>query len=184
MGELIQAGKIEQTILLIRGQKVILDADLARLYGITTKRLNEQVKRNRERFPEDFMLRLTKAEKEELVANCDRFRNLKHSIELPYAFTEYGAIMAANVLRSRRAIEASLFVVRAFVKMRGVLTDTRELARRLAALERELKARMDVHETAIVDILQRVMDLIDSPEAPEPPRRPIGFQKGERRDRF
>jgi len=102
---------IEQVILLIRGQKVILAADLAGLYGVTTKRLNEQVKRNRERFPEDFLFQLTTEEKNELVANCDHLSNLKFSPKLPYAFTEHGAIMAASVLNSEQAIETSIFVV-------------------------------------------------------------------------
>jgi hypothetical protein len=94
---------------------------------------------------------------------------------LPWAFTEHGAIMAANVLNSPRAVQMTVFIVRAFVKMRGLLTDTRELARKLAALETELKERLDVHEAAIVTILQRVMDIINPPTLPEPPRRPIGF---------
>ena len=177
MGELIPVGKIEQTILLIRGQKVILDADLARLYGVTTKRLNEQVKRNRERFPEDFMFRLLKEEKEELVANCDRFRNLKHSIELPYAFTEYGAIMAASVLNSHRAIEVSIYVVRAFVKLKEMVSAHRELARKLAEFERRIKG----HDEQIQSLVEAIRQLMTPPEpTPEPasesPRRRIGFQ--------
>jgi len=94
------------------GQKVILDADLAKLYGVTTKRLNQQVKRNRERFPEDFMFQLTTEEKAEVVANCDHLSRLKFSPASPYAFTEHGAVMAASVLNTPRAIEVSIFVVR------------------------------------------------------------------------
>ncbi len=95
---------------------------------------------------------------------------------LPYAFTEHGAIMAANVLNSPRAVQMSIFVVRAFVRMRGALGDTRELARKLAALERELTGRLDVHESAVVGILQRMMDILDSPPPPRPRRSEIGFR--------
>jgi hypothetical protein len=115
MKALIPAEVIEQRILLIRGQKVILDADLAFLYGTTTKRLNEQVKRNRNRFPEDFMFRLTKGEKDEVVAICDHLVKLKFSPVLPNAFTEHGAIMVASVLNTGKAIQISVFVVRAFI---------------------------------------------------------------------
>ncbi|MFQ5714855.1 MAG: ORF6N domain-containing protein [Candidatus Scalinduaceae bacterium] len=110
--------RIEHSILLIRGEKVILDADLAVLYGVTTKRLNEQVKRNR--FPEDFMFQLTANEKAEVVANCDHLKRLKFSPNLPYAFTEHGA---------------SIEVVRAFVRLRQMLASNAELARKLTALE-------------------------------------------------
>ena len=99
----------------------------------------------------------------------------------PYAFTEHGAIMAATILNSPRAVQMSVFVVRAFVKMRALLTTTGEQARRLAALEKELKDRLDVHETAIVDILRRVMDIIDPPPGPEPPQKQIGFHVKEER---
>ena len=181
---LIPVERVEEAILLIRGQKVILDSDLASLYGVTTKRLNQQVKRNRDRFPEDFMFQLTKKEKLEVVANCDHLSSLKFSPVLPYAFTEHGAIMAANVLNSARAVQMSIFIVRAFVRMRSLMSDTRELARQLSILEKELKERLDVHESAIVSILQRVMDMIDPPELPKTPRKPIGFQIKERPARY
>jgi hypothetical protein len=167
---------ISTAILIVRGERVILDADLAATYGVTTKRLNEQVKRNADRFPPDFSFQLTEEEKAEVVANCDHLARLKFSPVLPRAFTEHGAIMAANVLNSPRAAQMSVFVVRAFVKMRSVLTDTRHLARKLAALEQELKARLDVHEAAIVDFLQRIMKILDPPPPPpEPPPPEIGF---------
>ena len=102
----------------------------------------------------------------------------------PYAFTEHGAIMAANVLKSPRAAQMSVFVVRAFIAMRRALTDNRELARKLAALEKELKERLDVHEAAIVTILQRVMEIIDPPPQPQPPRKQIGFHAKERGARY
>jgi len=105
---IISAARIEQSILVIRGEKVMLDADLAVLYGVTTKRLNEQVKRNRDRFPKDFIFQLTEREKREVVANCDHLKRLKFSLGLPYAFTEHGAIMLATVLNSPIAVKASI----------------------------------------------------------------------------
>ena len=168
---------VEPLIREVRGERVMLDSDLARLYGVPTKRLNEQVRRNADRFPPDFMFRLTGAETDSLRS---QFATLKtgrgqHRKYLPYAFTEHGAIMVANVLNSQQAVQMSVFVVRAFVKMRGVLTDTRALAKKLAALETELKSRLDTHEAAIVDVLQRVMDLIDPPPQTEPPKKEMGF---------
>ena len=129
--------RIEETILFIRGQKVILDADLAKLYSVTTKRLNQQVKRNSNRFPKDFMFQLTAEEKAEVVANCDHLSGLKFSPTLPYAFTEHGAIMAASVLNTPRAIETSIFVVKAFVKLREVLATHKDLENKLIALEKK-----------------------------------------------
>jgi hypothetical protein len=107
------------------------------------------------------------------IATLKRGQNIKY---LPYAFTEHGAIMAANVLNSPRAVQMSVFVVRAFVKMRAALTDTRELARKLAVVEADLKSRLDVHEVAIVEVLQRIMRILDPPPPPpEPPLPEIGF---------
>jgi hypothetical protein len=170
---------LEKRILNIRGERVILDVDLAEIYGISTKRLNQQIKRNADRFPTDFSFLLTQSEKREVVTSCDHFNRLKFSPVLPRAFTEHGAIMAATVLNSPKAVQMSLFVVRAFVKMRGAFSDTRELARKLAALEQELKGRLDIHEAAIVDVLQRIMRILDPPaEPPTPPEAPkpeIGF---------
>jgi hypothetical protein len=185
----VPAKRIEDAIFLIRGKRVILDADLAVLYEVETKRLNEAVKRNADRFPDDFGFRLTRQELECLKSqiatsgsalNRSQFAtgSQKHRDPryLPYAFTEHGAIMAANVLNCPRAVEMSVFVVRAFIRMRSMLADTKELARRLAALEKELKERLDVHESAIVSILQRVLDIIDPPALPNnPPRKRIGF---------
>lgn len=169
---------IEKLIREIRGCRVILDADLAGLYGVETKALNRAVKRNSDRFPEDFMFPLTRQEVEVLRYQFGTLKGGRgqHRKYLPYAFTEHGAIMAANVLNSRRAVQMSVFVVRAFLKMRALLGDKRELAKQLAALEKELKQRLDVHEAAIVTILQRVMDIIDPPSLPPPPPKPrIGF---------
>jgi len=118
---IIPVERIENSIVLIRGEKIMLDADLAILYGVSTKRLNEQVKRNRDRFPEDFMFQLTENEKAEVVANCDHLRRLKFSPNLPYAFTEHGAIMLATILNSSIAVQASIQVVRAFVKLQNLI---------------------------------------------------------------
>ena len=108
VNEIVLTERIENKILLIRGQRVMLDRDLAELYGVPTKVLNQAVKRNNERFPTDFIFVLTKSEKDELVTNCDRFNSLKHSTVLPFAFTEYGVLMLASVLNSPRAIEAGI----------------------------------------------------------------------------
>ncbi len=160
--------QVERRILLFRGHRVMVDADLAEVYGVPTKRLNEQVKRNADRFPEDFAFRLTPEEKTELVANCDRFSRLKHSTAFPLVFTEHGAIMAANVLNSGRAIEASVLVVRAFVRLRGLLSAHEELAKKLAALERKYDAH-DAHIKVIFDAIRALM------APPAKPGRRIGF---------
>jgi phage regulator Rha-like protein len=172
---------IDSLITTIRGQKVILDADLATVYQVPTKALNRAIKRNQEKFPEDFLFRLTRQEAGGLRRLRSQFVTLKpgrgqHRKYLPLAFTEHGAIMAANVLNSPQAAQMSVFVVRAFIKMRAVLLDTRELSRKLAALETELKSRLDLHESAIVDVLQRIMKVLDPPPPPpEPPTPQIGF---------
>jgi phage regulator Rha-like protein len=162
----------------IRGVRVMLDRDLAKIYGVPTKVFNQAVKRNRQRFPEDFMFRLTQKEAEALQASRSQIVTLKRGQNikyLPYAFTEYGALMAANILNSPRAVQMSIFVVRAFARMREALRGTPELARKLAALEKKLTARLDVHEAAIVQVLREVMQILNPPPEPEPPRRSIGF---------
>ena len=173
-----EAEEIEDRIVTIRGQKVILDSDLATAYGVEVRRLNEQVKRNSDRFPEDFAFRLNMDEWEELRSLRSQNATLKrgqHRKYLPRVFTEHGALMAANVLNSPRAVEMSLFMVRAFVRMRAVFSDTRELARKLVTLESEIRARLGTHDAAIVDILRRILDMIDPPPLPEPPKKQIGF---------
>jgi hypothetical protein len=164
---------IEKAILLIRGQKVMLDADLAKLYGVTTKRLNEQVRRNRKRFPEDFMFKLTAEEKSEVVANCDHLSRLKFSPTLPYVFTEHGAIMAASVLNTQRAVEASIFVVRAFVRLREMLATHKQLSRKLRELERKIEG----HDESIQAIFEAIHQLMASPEKPI---KKIGFEVKEK----
>ena len=169
---------ITPAIRTIRGQKVLLDEDLARIYGVTTKRLNEQVKRNAKRFPADFLFRLTPAETESLRSQIATSKGRGGRRFHPYAFTEHGAIMAANVLNSPEAVRMSVFVVRAFVQMRDLLGSTKELAKQLAALEKKLTSRLDGHESAIVEVLQRLMNILDPPPPPpkpETPKRRIGF---------
>jgi hypothetical protein len=173
--QIIPTADLESRILTVRGQKVILDADLAAIYGVTTKRLNEQVKRNPKRFPPDFIFRLTPMEKKEVVANCDHLFELKFSPILPHAFTENGAVMAANVLNSPQAVRMSVLVVRAFIQMRALLSGSKELAAELKKLEAKLTARLDVHETAIVDVLRRIMQLLDPPPAPPVSEKSMGF---------
>ena len=154
---LVPPERVDSRILWLRGQKVILDADLAEIYGVKTKALNQAVKRNAERFPSDFMLQLTANEKAEVVTNCDHLRRLKFSPTLPFAFTEHGAIMAANVINSPHAIQASVFVVRAFVKMREVLASHKELALKL----QELETRLENHDDAIRDLVLAIRDLAE-----------------------
>ena len=175
----------------IRGVRVMLDRDLAKIYGVPTFRFNEAIKRNRHRFPEDFMFQLSRAEFDSLTSQI-AMSSGKHAAltsqnamsktgrggrrTLPYAFTEHGALQAANVLRSPRAVQMSVFVIRAFVKMREALRGTPELARKLAALEKKLTARLDVHEAAIVQVLREVMQILNPPSPPpEPPKPHIGF---------
>ena len=166
---IIKVGTIQQRILLIRGEKVIIDADLAEFYGVPTKRLNEQVKRNKDRFPEDFMFHLSSDEKAEVVANCDHLSKLKYSKALPYAFTEHGAIMAASILNSPRAVEVSVFIVRAFIKLRQVIAEHRELAQKISQIERGLAH----HDEQIILLVKAIKKLME-PEPP-PKKRRIGF---------
>jgi hypothetical protein len=163
--------RVQTKILYIRGRKVILDADLAALYDVPTKRLNERVKRNRKRFPTDFMFQLTKDEKEELVANCDHLHRLKFSSVLPSAFTEYGAIMAASLLNSEQAIRRSIYVVRAFVRLRQMLAPYRDFLGRLDQFEKKLQ----VHDRQIISIIQVIKLLVPPPV--EKPKEPFGFHR-------
>lgn len=168
---------VESRILTIRGQKVILDSNLAAIYGVTPKRLNEQVKRNLKRFPSDFLFQLTREEfvnlRSQIATSSSGYGGRRF---LPYAFTENGAVMAANVLNSPQSVRMSVFVVRAFVRMRELLSGSRELALELRKLDARLTARLDIHEMAIVDVLRRIMELLDPPPPPPAPsKRPIGF---------
>jgi len=169
---------IKDRILNIREQKVILDADLAELYGTTTKVLNQAVKRQIDRFPEDFAFRLTNDEKKQVVTNCDHLLKLKFSPVAPLAFTEHGAIMAANVLNSKQAVQMSVFVVRAFVKMREQLTLTQEMAKRLAEIEKTLI----VHDSALVDLYKKIRPLLLPPKVQKKP--PIGFRDKNKKTKY
>ncbi len=166
--------QIANAILVLRGQRVLLDAELAALYGVTTKRLNEQVKRNAARFPADFIFRLTPTETVALNPSQNATGSQKHRDPrfAPYAFTEHGAIMAASILSSPRAIEMSVYVVRAFVQLREMLASNRELARRFAQLETRLDKKLTIHDEAIAAILSAIRQLM---HPPVPKRRPIGF---------
>jgi len=170
MTTLVRAERIDRAILVIRDQKVMLDADLARLYGVTTKRLNEQVKRNRGRFPEEFMFRLTVREKAEVVANRDHLRRLKFSPTLPYAFTEHGALMLASVLNSDIAVQASIQIIRVFIRMREAIASRKDLRLRLKALEK----KYDTHDAQIKEIFDAIHALTEPP--PGVAKRRIGFR--------
>ena len=144
--------------------------------GVTTKRLNEQVNRNLERFPADFMFRLTTKEGEVLRSQIATSASQGGRRYLPYAFTEHGAVMAANLVNSERAVAMSVYVVRAFVKLREVLSSTDKLAKQLDDLERKLTSRQNLHEKAILQIFAQMRDLLrPAPPQPEPKRRRIGF---------
>ena len=180
--------QIESQIFLIRGQKVMLDADLAELYGVETKRFNEQVRRNSERFPEDFMFQLTAEEYANLRSQFDtsslrsQIATSNNSVgntvgrggrrHLPYAFTEHGAIMAASVLNSPRAVEASVQVVRAFVQLRQMLASNAELSGKLAALEK----KYDIKFRAVFEAIRELM----TPSDPKK-KQPIGFAPWEKK---
>jgi hypothetical protein len=171
--------RIEGRIQVVRSLRVMIDVDLAVLYGVATKRLNEQVKRNRERFPTDFLFQLTAAEKAEVVANCDHLAKLRFSKALPYAFTEHGAIQAANVLASAQAVEMGIYVVRAFVQLRQASDLHADLAKRLAQLEDKAEGLELAHDTFSRNTRLQLRQLFDAVRAltmpPEPPKRPIGF---------
>ncbi len=166
---IIPAGKIENRILLIRGNKVIIDIDLAEFYGVQTKRLNEQVKRNKNRFPEDFVFQLSPDEKAKVVANCDHLEKLKFSKTLPYAFTEHGSLMVGSILNTPRAIEVSVFIVRAFVKLRQMVAGQKELQRKISQIERHLTE----HDEQIIELVQLIKKFLNP--KPPPKKRRIGF---------
>lgn len=169
LNPIAEAEAVQTLILVIRGKRVILDADLARLYGVSTKALNQAVRRNADRFPEDFAFELTKIEKLEVVTNCDHLGNIKYSNRLPVAYTEHGALMAASVLNSAPAVQTSVFVVRAFVRMREMLPTNIEVMHKLEKIER----RVDIHESDIRQIIDAIRRLTTS-EISSPRR--IGFR--------
>lgn len=170
--ELLPIECIATRILCIRNQRVIIDTDLAELYGVPTKALNQAIKRNKQRFPSDFMFQVTTQEKLDLVTNCDHLAKLKFSKSLPYVFTEHGAIQAANVLNSTRAVTTGIVVVRAFVQLRNVALSHQELQKKLESLEKELDYRLDRQDETIEGIMAALRQLMTPPEHP---KRPIGF---------
>ncbi len=169
-----QIEHLSRAIFVLRGQRFLLDAELAILYGVTVNRFNEQIRRNRDRFPADFMFQLTAEEAAALRSQSATLENGRgqHRKYLPLAFTEHGAIMAATVLSSSRAIEMTIHVVRAFVHLRQLLTSNRELARRFAQLETRLNKKLTEHDEAITAILSAIRALMSYPQ---PRRRGIGF---------
>ena len=161
---------IELLILTLRGRKVLIDADLASIYGVETRTLNQAVKRNAERFPEDFIFQLNSGEKLEVITNCDHLSGLKFAKSLPYAYSEHGAIMAAMVLNSPEAVKLSVFVVRAFMQMREQLAANAAILKRLAEIDRTLLE----HDSALRLMWAKLQPLLAPP--PDPPRRRIkGF---------
>lgn len=166
--DLVPVEYVERRIVELRGRRVLIDFDLAALYGVETRRLNEQVKRNSARFPDDFVFQVTGEEKAKVVAECDHLSQLRFSPHLPLAFTEHGALMAANVLNSEQAIHMSVFIVRAFVRLRSIYSSHIELARRLD----ELDAKVGQHDVALRSIVDAIRQLMVPPSAD---RRPIGY---------
>lgn len=160
--------EIEEMIFVFRGHRVMVDRDLARLYGVETKYLNRQVRRNYKRFPEAFVFQLSKKETEELVTNWHRFSSLKHSSVLPMAFTEHGVGMLAGVLNSEQAIEMSVKIIKEFVRLRRLVFAHKELARRLGQLERKIVS----HDESISELLDAMHRIIDEPFGA---KRRIGF---------
>ena len=158
----------QDAIVRLRGQAIILDSDLATLYGVTVKRLNQQVTRNRERFPEDFCFQLTESEWRSLRLQNATLKRGQHRKYMPYVFTEHGAIMAATVLNSPQAVQMSVAVVRAFVKLRRLALSVEGLARKVAALENKYDASFRAVFEAIRDLM----------EPQQPPRKRIGFEAG------
>ncbi|KKU81807.1 MAG: hypothetical protein UY09_C0028G0013 [Parcubacteria group bacterium GW2011_GWA2_47_8] len=170
---LISADRIEEAIYMIRGRRVILDYDLARLYGVSTTRLNEQVKRNRKRFPNDFMFRLTDGEFVRLMSQI-AISNLRRGgrRKLPFAFTEHGVVMLASVLNSSVAVDASIHVVRAFVQLRTMVATHSELLRKL----KEIDEKIGEHDTVMWLLFEAIKQLMESPSIDRDEERPrIGF---------
>ncbi len=169
----------EDVIRTIRGQRVILDFDLAAIYGVETRNLNKAIQRNRTRFPADFLFQLAREEISNLMFQIGTSSGgWGGRRKLPYALTEHGAIMAATVLNSPKAVEMSVFVVRAFVKMREQLLATATLAKRLAEVEKDLL----IHDAALRELFDQIRPLLLPP--PDPPRKPIGFSVKERRGTY
>jgi phage regulator Rha-like protein len=166
---------VESRIVILRHQKVILDTDLAQLYGVSVKRLNQQVKRNAERFPSDFMFQVNAKEHEILRLHFATSKGRGGRRYAPFAFTEHGAVMAATVLNSKKAVETSVLVVRAFVRLRKMLATNRQLAEKIA----ELEDRLESHDKTIQDIFEAIRELMAPPKSS---KERIGFQLPGKRD--
>lgn len=164
--------QIQNLIYEIRGQKVMIDRDLAELYGVKTYRLNEAVKRNIKRFPDDFMFKLNENELKELIANCDRFKTLKHSSNPPYAFTEHGVTMLASVLNSEKAILINVEIVRAFIRLRQLAIESQEIAKRINQLEQYLISHAKDNKAEFKQIYEALNLLMDRTKPSQ-----IGFVK-------
>jgi ORF6N domain len=179
MTSTVIASRIESRILVVRGLRVMIDADLAELYGVPTKVLNQAVKRNAPRFPSDFMFQLNAQEKTEVVTNCDRLQKLKFSKAMPQAFTEYGAVAIANVLASNQAVEMGIYVVRAFVQLRQAASLHADLAKRLAELEQKTDRVAMQHDAFSHNTRTQLKQVFDALRQlmvpPDPPKRSIGF---------
>lgn len=170
MADVVSSEAIARKIFVARGKKVMLDSDLASLYGVSTKRLNEQVARNHKRFPADFMFRLTPREKSEVVANCDHLTALRFSPHLPHAFTEQGVAMLSGVLHSDRAIKVNIQIMRTFTQLRELFSAHKKLACKIEALEK----KYGVHDKAIKTIFDVLRKLLEPPAAKE--KKILGFR--------
>jgi len=164
-------------ILTLRDIPVPIDADLVRLYGVPTRALNQAVRRNTDRFPEDFLFQLTSSEKTKVITDCDHLRSLKFSKSLPHAFTEHGALMAANILSSPQAVKMSVFIIRAFIKQREAIATNQAILKRLAEIDKSLLT----HDSALRDLYQKLLPLLQPP--PVKPKRIIGFHAAQATDK-
>jgi hypothetical protein len=162
--ELITKEELKAKIFTIRGVQVMLDRDLALLYGVQTKALNQAVKRNKERFPEGFCFQLDKNETFELVTNCDRLQSLKHTSSFPNVFTEQGVAMLSSILKSKKAVETNISIMRAFVEIRKVMTQEHYLSQQFQDLKKELEIRLGEQDTQIIDIYNALEELMDEKE--------------------
>ena len=165
-------GEIEQRIFFVCGQRVMIDRDIADLYQVETKHLNRQVKRNSERFPVEFMFQLSNEEKDQLVTNWHRFSSLKHSTTRPYAFTEHGVAMLSSVLKSKRAIQVNIQIIKTFIRLREIASTHKELSRKL----KDLELRYDAQFRLVFEAIQSLT------KPPEKSKKPIGFQVKEHRE--
>ncbi|MBM4166914.1 MAG: ORF6N domain-containing protein [Ignavibacteria bacterium] len=166
MKAIVPIERIENRIIFLRGEKILIDRDLAELYHVQTKVLNQAVKRNIERFPKEFMFQLTKEERKKVVTNCDHLQDLKFSYQLPYAFTELGVAMLSSVLKSKRAIQVNIQIMKTFVKLRQMYSNNKELSRRIDEMEK----RYDGQFKLVFSAMRRLLE-----PPPLPKKEPMGF---------